>query len=366
MAYEGIEVGDIRAAIQREGAQWEAGETSLTQLPLVDRRLRLGYTPGPDEAPLVAREDAARANLRAPTAWASAVGAPVAFDLRNVNGSNFITPIRDQGGCGSCVAFGTVATIEGTLRFNRGDPNLAADFSEAQLFYCYGQAAGRNCGNGWWVPPALDATKNGLAVEAAYPYVAGDQNCTNLAADWKQRSCTVTGWHEVTVASDMKAWLSTRGPLAACFTVYDDFFSYRSGIYRHVTGGVAGGHCISIVGYSDTDQCWIAKNSWNTTWGDQGFFRIAYGQCGIDASMWAVEGVTLSTWQRGKTIRGLWTIDQDRNAWAYVDTVGWKRVSPDNDPIFVDMLGQLIAAKAAARPVDIYEEQDVIKQLYVW
>ena len=86
---------------------------------------------------------------------------------------------------------------------------------------------------------------------------------------------------------------------------------------------------------------------------DQGFFRIAYGECGIDASMWAVDGVVVNTWQRGKTVRGLWTIDQDRNAWAYVDTIGWKRVSPDNDPIFIDMLSQLVAAKAAGRPVDL-------------
>jgi Papain family cysteine protease/Repeat of unknown function (DUF5648) len=86
----------------------------------------------------------------------------------------------------------------------------------------------------------------------------------------------------------MKVWLSTKGALAACFTVYSDFFAYRSGVYRHVTGGLAGGHCVSIVGYDDAAGCWIAKNSWGAGWGDMGFFRIAYGQCGIDATMWGV------------------------------------------------------------------------------
>src|SRR5262249_12532692 len=63
------------------------------------------------------------------------------------------------------------------------------------------------------------------------------------------RVTKISGWHQITNAADMKTWLSTRGPLAACFTVYNDFFSYRSGVYRHVTGGVAGGHCVSCGGY---------------------------------------------------------------------------------------------------------------------
>ena len=52
------------------------------------------------------------------------------------------------------------------------------------------------------------------------------------------------------------------------------------------------GHCVSIVGYDDTRQCWIAKNSWGDWWGKKGFFKIGYGECGIDAAMWAIEGVT--------------------------------------------------------------------------
>lgn len=62
---------------------------------------------------------------------------------------------------------------------------------------------------------------------------------------------------------------------------------------------------------------------------------------------------------------GLWAINQDRNAWAYFQAIGWRKISPDNDNIFLDMLAQLTAAKAAARPVSFYEEQGVIKQIYV-
>src|SRR5206468_3305820 len=47
-------------------------------------------------------------------------------------------------------------------------------------------------------------------------------------------------------------------------------------------------HCVSVVGYDDVAGCWICKNSWGPGWGDRGFFRIAYGEVGIDASMWGV------------------------------------------------------------------------------
>jgi C1A family cysteine protease len=86
----------------------------------------------------------------------------------------------------------------------------------------------------------------------------------------------------------MKNWISTKGPLSACFSVYDDFYAYTGGIYSHVSGNLVGGHCVSVVGYNDTGQYWICKNSWGTGFGENGFFRIAYVQCGIDARMWAV------------------------------------------------------------------------------
>jgi C1A family cysteine protease len=93
-------------------------------------------------------------------------------------------------------------------------------------------------------------------------------------------------------AADLKTWLSTRGPLASAFTVYSDFFLwYSSGVYRHVSGDFLGLHCTCVIGYDDAAGCWICKNSWGAGWGESGFFRIAYGQCGIDSTMWAVDGI---------------------------------------------------------------------------
>ena len=368
-----IDVKSIQSAIQKEQAGWQAGSNFLTALSDQERSLYLGYEPGPGEPSLAQREEASLANYQAFAAGTKmrGVGAPASYDLRNVGGKNFITPVKNQASCGSCVAFGAVAAVEGTARVAANNANLAIDLSEAHLFYCHARAQGRNCGNGWWVDPALDCFKNpGVADEACYPYTAGDQNCTNLCGDWQNRANRITGWHKITSAADMKTWLSTRGPLATCMTVYNDFFSYHSGVYRHVSGGVAGGHCICCVGYNDDQGYWICKNSWGA-WGESGYFCIAYGQCGIDATMWAVDGIEDTGWLNNVRIIGLWTIDQDRNAWVYVrdaagNNIGWKRISWDNDNIFYAMLTDLIAAKAAARPVNLYVEQGVVKQIYVF
>ena len=75
-------------------------------------------------------------------------------------------------------------------------------------------------------------------------------------------------------------------------TVYDDFMHYTGGVYSPTSSVNLGGHCVCVVGYDDTNGCWIGKNSWGTGWGEGGLFRIAYGQCGIDAEMWAVDGVS--------------------------------------------------------------------------
>jgi len=63
--------------------------------------------------------------------------------------------------------------------------------------------------------------------------------------------------------------------------VCSDFFCYFGGIYTPEYGDIVGNHAICIVGYNDVEKCWICKNSWGTSWGEDGWFRIAYGECGI-------------------------------------------------------------------------------------
>jgi C1A family cysteine protease len=367
-----IGLNEIRDALSAANDPWEAGVTSLSSLPLEEQKKYLGVTPPPGEPTIDEIEQLVLSIQQSLEAEAlSAVGVPSAYDLRDVDGKNFVTPIKNQKSCGSCVAFGTVATAESRLRVQRNDPNLAIDLSEAHMFFCHGKDDGAKCSTGWWPQKAFDAFKSkGVADEECYKYDSGleTQDCSGLCTNWASRAVKITGYTALTKEpAKIKEWVSSKGPVCACFIVYQDFFSYKSGIYKHVTGGQAGGHCVTIVGYDDNPGYWICKNSWGTNWGESGFFRIAYGQCGIDS--WLNHGVNSienTGWQNNRRVTGLWTINQDRNAWAYFPGLGWRKISSDNDNIFFDMLAQLISAKAAARPVNFFEEKGVIKQIYVF
>jgi hypothetical protein len=304
MALERLDIGQLRTTLAERQGRWEAGDTNVSHLAEPDKLRRLGYVPGPEDPPLEERELIARTRAQeAAAVTPKEAGYPPSIDWRNVGGSSYVSAIRDQGFCGSCVAFGTCATVEARARVVAGQPSLAIDLSEAQLFYCIGGSHGRNCGNGWWPDQALEGVRDtGLVDEGCFPYTAGDQTCS-LCPGWQQRATTISGWHRITSAADMKTWLAANGPLTTCFTVYNDFFAYRGGVYHHVTGDRAGGHCVSVVGYDDLQGYWICQNSWGAGWGESGFFRIAYGDCGIDATMWAAETVVMPTGRTGALYR---------------------------------------------------------------
>ncbi|XP_002120307.4 cathepsin B [Ciona intestinalis] len=83
--------------------------------------------------------------------------------------------------------------------------------------------------------------------------------------------------------------IMTHGPVEGAFTVYADFPTYKSGVYKHVTGGVLGGHAIRILGWGSENGVayWLVANSWNNDWGDKGYFKILRGsdECGIESSV---------------------------------------------------------------------------------
>jgi len=201
-----------------------------------------------------------------------AFAAPPAVDWR-ANGGNFVTPVKDQGSCGSCVSFGTIASIEARMNVACKTPGQARDYAEAFLFYC---GCGNCCGTGWNPAGALEFCKTtGVAAESKFPYTAGNQPCPSPkpTPDFK-----ITGYTVLPSLAERKAAIADGGPVVGGFSVYQDFFSYKSGVYKHVTGNFVGNHAISVVGYDDNNGCWICKNSWGPLFGESGFFRFAYGQ----------------------------------------------------------------------------------------
>jgi C1A family cysteine protease len=278
---------ELKEAIDRtEDVEWRVSEEAIEAEP------RLGYLPSRGVPPLEEQEALAAQALSALPP--SAPSYPPSVDLRDSEVGRLVGPIRDQGACGSCVAFGACAAVEGTLRAKNEDPNLDVDLSEAHLFYCSAAAEGRTCGGptgGWYPKAALDVfSQRGVPDEACFPYTAGDQPCT-ACEDWEGRATTIDSWQPLHTLPEMKDWVATHGPTVGSMVVYEDFQFYAGGVYRHVSGEKLGGHCVCIVGYDDENEYWIGQNSWGSGWGEEGFFRIGYGQCAIDSGMLGVEGV---------------------------------------------------------------------------
>lgn len=270
-----LSIPQLNQQIQQQSLNWQAGDTPLSAMSLSEQRQHLGLIVS--EAEL----QAMRANTQRLAAeealLVGAVAAPAVKDWRNVGGANYVTPIKDQGGCGSCVSFGSCATIEANMRVKAQDASLAIDLSEAFLQFC----GGGSC-NGWGLTSGLDFAKStGVTDEACFPYQDHDMACSNRCADWQSRLRKINSYTAYASMQARKDAIANVGPVLAGMAVYQDFFAYKSGVYQKTSNTLAGYHCISVVGYDDTQQCWIIKNSWGTGWGESGFGRIKYGQADL-------------------------------------------------------------------------------------
>jgi len=276
-----IRLDDIQREIESTNARWVAKHDPLLDLTPAQRERRLGVVVDPQK------------HARSMSRIAAPVGAAVAkIDWRAVNQHNYVTSVKDQGNCGSCVSFAAAAMTESMAAIQH---NVVLDLAEADLHFC--SSHGANCA-GWWPEDALDQIHaRGVIPEEKFPYQSAFDTDTPrcLAVPDHERYATkLAESHPLASVAERKAWLSNVGPVCAVFQVFQDFFAYGSGVYHHTTGAVAGLHCVQVIGYDDGESCWIAKNSWGDDWGDQGFFKIRYGECSIDDfAFWGARGVSI-------------------------------------------------------------------------
>jgi C1A family cysteine protease len=261
-----LDLAAVRRAIVVRGAKWEASDKWSKGRACEDLR-RFASAP----VPFVKPSD----RYFTPKAVRDL---PAQLDWRD-NGGNFVTPVRNQWSCGSCWDFAAIAQIESRMSVagNTTDPMI--DLSEQQVLSCSGAG---NCADGGYISDALDYILSaGVAEEACFPYQSADGMCTDLCADWPLLTTQIADWSWVTTDGNDVDTIKNAlmdGPVAAWFQVYADFALYFRGVYQHVWGGYEGNHFVLIVGWDDTQQAWIVKNSWGYLWGDFGYFRIKWGE----------------------------------------------------------------------------------------
>jgi C1A family cysteine protease len=194
--------------------------------------------------------------------------------------ANAVTAVKDQGQCGSCWAFGTHGAFEASWRIVNGE---AIDTSEQDTLDCSHKGS---CEGGWW---AFDNLINkGSATEASYPYRAVQGNC-NASVNRPYRA---EMWGYVGAGSSrhdvdkIKEALCRFGPLAVCVRATDAFQAYTGGVFDEFASGDIN-HAVTLIGWDDTKQSWLIKNSWGTWWGEGGYMWIAYGCNNIgNAAAW--------------------------------------------------------------------------------
>jgi len=199
-----------------------------------------------------------------------------------------VTPVKNQGSCGSCWAFSTTGAIEGRYFIAKNQLN---SLSEQDLVDCSKQNAG--C-NGGLMDYAFDfVEKNGgLCSEDDYPYTA--------KSHWRceEDSCTkedpITGYKDVSQSTSALESACNDGPVAVAIEADQTAFQLYSGGVLTGKCGVTLDHGVLLVGYGTdgSDDYWKVKNSWGTDWGEDGYFRLCRncnknrgkGQCGILSS----------------------------------------------------------------------------------
>jgi len=191
-----------------------------------------------------------------------------------------VTPVKNQGQCGSCWAFSATGAMEGANFVKNGK---LVSLSEQQLVDCSGSTGNEGC-NGGLMDSAFEyvINNNGICTEDSYPYTARDGTC--------KTSCTpavqLSGYKDVASGNEgdlLKA--VAQQPVAVAIEADQMAFQfYSSGVFDAACGTNLD-HGVLAVGYGTegSKPYWIVKNSWGTSWGENGYIRMIRNknQCGI-------------------------------------------------------------------------------------
>lgn len=209
--------------------------------------------------------------------------------------------ILDQGHCGSCWAFAAVEALSDRFCIHF---QVNATLSENDLVACCGFLCGAGCNGGFPLSAWRYFHRRGVVTDECDPYFDNDgcnhpgcepsyptprcvRQCTDNQKWSNSKHYSADTYRIKSDPYNIMAEVFTNGPVEVSFSVYEDFAHYETGVYKHVQGRYLGGHAVKLIGWGTTDEgidYWLIANSWNTAWGEGGYFKIARGvnECGIE------------------------------------------------------------------------------------
>ncbi|XP_053140743.1 cathepsin B-like [Hemicordylus capensis] len=235
-----------------------------------------------------------------------------------------ISQIRDQGSCGSCWALAAAEAISDRICIHTHG-KVSVEISAEDLLSCGGLEYGMGCKRGsiskawkFWVDKGV--VTGGLygshvgcrpySIKPCEHHTNGSRppcpdeleetpKCTQqceagYSPEYQQdKHYGLKAYSIPTSEEEIMAEIYKNGPVEGGFTVYDDFFMYKSGVYQHVSGKQHECHAIRILGWGveDSTPYWLVANSWNTDWGDNGYFKILRGKDHCEIESWVVAGI---------------------------------------------------------------------------
>ncbi|KAH7672352.1 Actinidain protein [Dioscorea alata] len=205
---------------------------------------------------------------------------PDSIDWRDLGA---VTPVKNQGGCYSCWAFATLATLEAINQINTG--NLIT-LSEQQLVDC----AKKSCDEGHYIHETYEYIINngGVDTDEDYPYIDKAAKCDTTKEN--KKTVSIDDYKLATQENEfaLKAVVAKQ-PAAVIVEAYErNFQLYKKGIFTSYCGTKVD-HAVTIVGYDTASSIdyWIIKNSWGDFWGEAGYMRLERnikaisGKCGV-------------------------------------------------------------------------------------
>uniref|UniRef100_A0A1I7XVX6 Pept_C1 domain-containing protein n=1 Tax=Steinernema glaseri TaxID=37863 RepID=A0A1I7XVX6_9BILA len=203
------------------------------------------------------------------------------FDWRK---RNVISPVKDQGQCGSCWAFATTGLVEAANAISKSVSPIS--LSDQELVDC--DTIDKGCEGGNVGYAVRYVYEKGLMTESAYPYTHNRGECRKSGFTSKITNAYLLKRDE----QHLIDWLTHYGPFTVSINVTNDLMYYKSGVFQPIESDCRnkpiGRHALLVVGYgtsSNGANYWIVKNSWGTKWGtENGYLYFVRGKnaCGIE------------------------------------------------------------------------------------